>query len=62
MAIDRIVLGQHSNTSLGAGLYVSVPGANVMHPEHAQFGNLMFDSNEPQSTFCLLYTSDAADE
>ena len=45
--MDRIVLGNHANTSLGSGLYVSQPGANVMHPEHAQFGNLMFNSNEP---------------
>ena len=54
MAIDRIVLGQHANTSIGAGLYVSKPGANVMHPEHAQFGNLMFDSNEPHSTLNII--------
>jgi hypothetical protein len=56
MAMDRIVLGQHANTSIGAGLYVSAPGANVMHPEHAQFGNLMFDSNEPHSTLNIIET------
>ena len=54
--MDRIVLGQHANTSIGAGLYVSIPGKDVMHPEHAQFGNLMFDSNEPHSTLNIIQT------
>ena len=47
--MDRIVLGQHANASIGAGLYVSKPGANVMHPEFAIAGNLTFDTNEHSS-------------
>jgi hypothetical protein len=54
VSLDRIVMGQHANTSTGAGLYVSVPGANVMHPTHAQFSNLMFDSNAPKSSLSII--------
>lgn len=55
MGVDRVLLGSHSNTSLGTGLYVSAPGANVLHPEHAQFSNLMFDSNRPNiGTFRVI--------
>jgi hypothetical protein len=54
MSIDRIVLGNHANTQLGSGLFVSTPGANVSHPEYAQYGNLMFDTNEPHSTLNII--------
>jgi hypothetical protein len=47
--MDRIVLGEHANTDLGVGLYVSKPGSNVMDPEIAVSGNLMFNSNEGSS-------------
>jgi hypothetical protein len=45
MSIDRIVLGQHANTELGAGLFISNPGANVLDPLYARGGNLAFDSS-----------------
>ena len=54
--MDRIVLGAHANTQLGSGLFVSTPGANVTHPEHGQYGNLMFDTNEPHSSLTIIQT------
>ena len=44
--MDRVVLGKHANTDIGVGLFVSQPGANVLEPEFAVAGNLMFDSTD----------------
>jgi len=54
MSLDRVVLGPHSNTDLGVGIFVAMPGANVMHPEYAQAGNLMFNSSEPHSALSII--------
>ena len=43
--IDRIALGQHANTELGSGLFISNPGANVLDPQYARGGNLAVDSS-----------------
>ena len=43
--MDRVVLGQHANNALGAGLFVSNPGIDVNDAENAQGGNLAFDSS-----------------
>ena len=44
--MDRIVLGKHANNDIGVGLFVSQPEANVLDPEFAVSGNLMFDSTD----------------
>ena len=54
MTLDRIILGQHANTDIGPGLFVSMPGANVSDPDTAHFGNLMFDSSGPHSSLKII--------